>query len=298
MKTSPAHTDPSAIAIDGGGTRCRIALRKDGADITVECGSANVTTDFEAAISEITKGLDLLSDRAGIARSDLTQIPAYAGLAGVTGSAISERVVNAMPFTHLRVEDDRPSALVGAIGLDDGMVAHCGTGSFLAAQVNGKRRFAGGWGAVLGDPASAQWVGRRGLTLTLDTVDNTREHSPLSQFFLDKFSDAAGIVNFASTARPVDFGALAPAITTHAAKGDALATQIMREAASYIVDTLPLLGWRPGMPLCLTGGIAAHYAPYLPDNMQRCVTPPLGEPLNGALALAQLFSKEVSSEDY
>ncbi|WP_282181215.1 BadF/BadG/BcrA/BcrD ATPase family protein [Aliiroseovarius marinus] len=296
MNHSRTYMTKPVVAVDGGGTRCRLGLRQGGSDTAVELGSANVTTDFDAAIAEISRGLDLLSARSGIAMNELSGLPAYVGLAGVAGSAIAQRVAQALPFSHIRVEDDRPSALVGALGDQDGVVAHCGTGSFLAAQIDGDQRFAGGWGPVLGDPASAQWVGRRGLTVTLDAVDGIREGSALSRYFLDKLSGAAGIVDFASTARPVDFGALAPAVTAHAAEGDALASLVMIEAANGIAELLPVLGWKPGMAICLTGGIAPQYASYLPDEMQHCVTAPAGEPLSGALTLAQFFSKEIAHE--
>lgn len=283
------------LAIDGGGTRCRLAVRNSDGDTVVEVGSANVTTNFDAAISEIMRGLEQLATGVGVTLDDLSTLPAYAGLAGVAGPAIAKQVENALPLRKIRVEDDRPAALKGALGNGDGVVAHCGTGSFVAAHVNGARRFAGGWGPVLGDPASAQWVGRRGLSVTLDAVDGIRHHSDLSRYFLNLHAGAAGIVAFASTARPVDFGALAPAITKHAAAGDALAQQVMQEAGQSIADVLPVLGWTPGMAICLTGGIAPHFAPYLPDQMQSCITEPLGQPLSGALALAQEFSAEISN---
>ncbi|MCK0143896.1 BadF/BadG/BcrA/BcrD ATPase family protein [Aliiroseovarius sp. F20344] len=290
------HTTSPILAIDGGGTRCRLAVRNNDGDTVVELGSANVTTNFDTAIAEIIRGLDQLGAIAGLSLDELSKLPTYAGLAGVAGSAIAEKVAKALPFTRIRVEDDRPSALQGALGASDGVVAHCGTGSFVAAQVNGARKFAGGWGPVLGDPASAQWVGRRGLSVTLDAVDGIAPHSDLSKHFLDLHSDAAGIVAFAATARPVDFGALAPAITEYAAAGDALAQQVMQEAGQSIADILPVLGWTPGMAICLTGGIAPHFAPYLPDQMQSCITEPLGQPLSGALALAQEFSEEITNE--
>ncbi|WP_298908023.1 BadF/BadG/BcrA/BcrD ATPase family protein [uncultured Aliiroseovarius sp.] len=296
MRHSHTYTPKPVVAVDGGGTRCRLALRKGGVDTVVELGSANVTTDFDAAIAEISRGLDLLSARSGIAMDELCGLPAYVGLAGVTGPVIAQRVAQALPFSRIRVEDDRPSALVGALGDQDGIVAHCGTGSFLAAQIDGELRFAGGWGPVLGDPASAQWVGRRGLSVTLDTVDGIRENSALSRYFLGKFAGAAGIVQFASTARPEEFGALAPAVTAHAAEDDTLATQVMNEAVNGIAELLPILGWKPGMAICLTGGIAPHYASYLPEEMQCCITAPAGEPLSGALSLAQSFSKEIAHE--
>ena len=56
------------------------------------------------------------------------------------------------------------------------------------------------------------------------------------------------------------------------------------------------LGWTSGLPICLTGGIGPHYRGYLPEMMQTSVAPALGEPLTGAIALAEDFRKELAHE--
>ena len=293
MHDLPPQHSTSVIAIDGGGTRCRLALTTGRAPVEVEVGSVNVTSNFGAAMSELTRGLDALAAKAGMPLVDLATTPTYAGLAGIMDQDMAHKVAAALPQHHIRIEDDRHAAVCGALGTNDGVLAHCGTGSFMAAQVAGKTRLIGGWGAVLGDPASAQWVGRRALTLTLDVVDDLRPPSQLSDQLLAELTDSAGIVAFAARARPSEFGMLAPLVTKLASDGDTLAAQIMAEAAKSITDLLPKLGWSPGMALCLTGGIGPHYAPYLPGDIAASIAAPLGEPLSGAIALAQLYRDEV-----
>lgn len=287
------HTTP-VLAIDGGGTRCRIALR-DGQNLTrVEVGSANVSTDFEAAIREVLSGLAQLSDASGVPMQALCAVPAYAGLAGVTGQTLAARVAGALPLQNIKVEDDRPSALRGAVGAGEGFVAHCGTGSFVAAQLNSGIRLAGGWGAVLGDPSSAQWVGRQSLARTLDVADGLAQASDLSAALLDRFEGTSGIVAFAAKASPAEFGGLAPAVSKGAVNGDALAKSIMQDAADGMATTIRKMGWQEGLPICLTGGIGPYYADYMPADMQACLTEKQGEPLSGALSLAEDFSKEIA----
>ncbi len=294
MTVEPRHsTTAQFIAIDGGGTRCRVALRHQGRDITAEVGSANVTSDFDAALQQISLGLTQVAEQAGLA--DLSAVPAYLGLAGVAGPAMADRVRAALPFKFARVEDDRRAAVRGALGRQDGAIAHCGTGSFFATQINGLSRFSGGWGPVLGDEASAQWVGRRALTLTLASVDGLAPETALARHCLETYGGAAGIVAFAANAKQVEFGHIAPAVTQHAATGDALACQILQEAADVLAQTLPELGWRNDMTLCLTGGIARFYGPYLPENMKLMIRDPAGEPLSGALTLAQDFYHELAN---
>jgi len=288
----------SVLALDGGGTRCRLALSR-GADVTtVETGSANISTDLGGAVAQVRAGLAQLSAVTGHPAEALAMCPIYIGIAGVTGPVIADRFAAELPFRQVRVSDDRPTALSGALGGRDGLVAHCGTGSFFAAQIGGSPRFAGGWGAVLGDPASAQWVGRRALACTLEEVDQLRAASGLGAQLLDRFGGAAEIVSFAVTASPADFGRVAPDVTDLAAKGDPLALEILTGAGREIATTLQKMGWVPELPLCLTGGIAPHFRPYLPPVMQQACSPPVGTPLDGAIALAHEFAREVRDDDH
>ena len=288
--------ESSFLAIDGGGTRCRVAFC-NGLDVTVvERGSANVSTDFDAAMREVEVGVSDLAERCTVPMGALKKLPVYAGFAGVTDESMAARVAKALSFDWIRVEDDRPSALRGALAECDGYVAHCGTGSFVAAQQGGVMRFVGGWGPVLGDPASAQWVGRRALSKTLDAVDGLLPRTELVRHFLEIHGGAAGIVAFARAAKPVEFGAIAPLVTEHAARGDDLAGLVLRDAADEVAGVLTTIGWSNGQRICLTGGIGPQFADYLPHDMQAALAAPAGEPLQGAIALARDLAAEVTNE--
>lgn len=289
---------PSYLAVDGGGTRCRLALRAPSGQMHVtETGSANVTTDLVAATQEILRGLDALAQISGLAVKEIAALPAYLGLAGITGEEMAMRLAAALPFAHTRIEDDRPAALRGVLGARDGMVAHCGTGSFIATQFAGQMRFVGGWGAVLGDEASAQWVGRQALARSLDVVDELTEASALSHHVLTTLGGGAGVVRFAATATPAAFGRFAPDVTRLADEGCAMSRAILQQAASHIATTLSILGWQDGLRICLTGGIGPSYAPYLPAAMMTALRDPEGQPLDGAIALAEEFVSDCATKD-
>ncbi|MCH2095483.1 MAG: ATPase [Rhodobacteraceae bacterium] len=287
--------DAFSLAVDGGGTRCRIALVGGEMPLVAGAGSVNVSTDFAGATAELLRGFQDLAMQAGGTLDDLSPVPAYIGLAGVTGPELAERLAEGLPLVHVRIEDDRLAALRGALGRSDGVVAHCGTGSFVASRRAGQVRLAGGWGPVLGDEASAQWVGRQALARTLDAVDGFLVETELSRGLLSKFGSAAEIVAFAGAASPADLGALAVMVTDNAAAGDGIAVAILQNAAEDVVTACKRLGWTSGMPICLTGGIGPFYRPYLPADMQQDVMPPKGEPLAGAIALAEEFRKEIHS---
>ncbi|MFQ6548448.1 BadF/BadG/BcrA/BcrD ATPase family protein [Aestuariibius sp. 2305UL40-4] len=284
------------VAVDGGGTRCRIAASDGDRMWMVEAGSANASTDFEEALHEINTGLEGLAEQMGCPVSALHAARAFVGLAGVTGPAIEGRLRSALPFEHMRVSDDREAAVRGVLGTRDGVVGHCGTGSFYARQLGGAVTLAGGWGPVLGDEASAQWAGRYALRLTLETVDGRLRPSPLSARLLDDFEGAAGIVGFAAKARPSDFGELAPLVTEYAARQDAIACQIMQRGADEISRALRHVGWRPGLAVCLTGGIGPHYAPFLARDLRTDLAQAEMEPLDGAIALARDLAQEIAND--
>ncbi|MDP5220891.1 BadF/BadG/BcrA/BcrD ATPase family protein [Ruegeria sp. 2205SS24-7] len=291
MTDSP---DTQVLAIDGGGTRCRIALVRGNHRRVIEAGSANVTTDFDSAVRCLREGIETLAKHSDTRPQTLHALPAFVGLAGVTGQTIVDRLTTALPLQNVHYADDRLAALRGALGRGDGLVAHCGTGSFFAAQLAGTHRLAGGWGSVLGDEASAQWVGRAALSQLLHQVDGFIPISAMIEEFRTQFSTATEIVEFARTATPAAFGALAPQVTAHAQTGDPAALKIMQRAAEHITLTLTQMGWTTGTPICLTGGIGPHYAPYFPDPLKGELSKPLGEPLDGAIALAQERGKEIA----
>lgn len=287
---------PLIFAVDGGGTRCRVAACA-GRQVTVlETGSANVSTDFEGAVHQIERGVQAHLDRLGVSAEQLQQAPAFVGLAGVTGERIAARLRAALPFRHVRVADDRLAAVRGVLGRRDGVIAHCGTGSFYAAQRGGEIRLAGGLGPVLGDEASAQWVGRAALRLTAEMLDGRRSPTPLGKLLEADFDGLAGIIHYASTAQPADFGTLAPLVTEFAAAGDAMAMAIMQQGADEITRGLRYIGWRAGLVTCLTGGIGPYYAAYLPKDLQASFAAASGEPMDGAISLAQDFAKEIADE--
>lgn len=284
---------PEVIAVDGGGTRCRVACTLDGVQHLVEVGSANASTDIDRTLVEVTRGLEHLSERVGTRLDDLRHVPAFVGLAGVVSADIARRIADGLPLRRVRVDDDRPASVRAALGKDDGATAHCGTGSFFAIQNHGTIRLSGGWGSVLGDQASAQWLGRKALLATLDVSDGVRRETELSTRLLDRFGSTAGIVAFAAKASPADFGALARLITEAEEQNDTLARDLLRRGADHIARTLVAMGWTSGLPICLTGGIAGHYRDYLPRDMQAEVIGARGEPIDGALSLAQDFAREV-----
>jgi glucosamine kinase len=284
----------SVIAVDGGGTRCRLVLDGPDGRHAVEVGPANVTSDFDAAIAEIEAGLGALANAAGTDAAALRDLPAFVGLAGVVDAAMAARVAAALPLRRARVEDDRPSALRGALGARDGAIGHFGTGSFFALQAGGQVRLAGSWGSRLGDEGSAFWVARAALSATLEAVDRLIEPTGLTEALLARFGSPGGIVAEAATAAPGQIGALAVLVTAAAVEDDAVALRILRAGGDHIARVTAQMGWQPGMAFCLTGGLGPSYRPYLPAPLERALIAPDAAPIEGAVALARAFAAETA----
>lgn len=286
--------NPYVIALDGGGTRCRLALVSEVKTIRIDGDAANVSSSFEAARDTILDCIARLSEQSGLTADEVASIPAYLGLAGICGAAITDRLRDALPFEHVRIEDDRRSALHGAFSSTDGFLAHCGTGSFLAVQSDGQSRFVGGWGPVLGDQASARWMGIRALSRCLDTIDGFAPETNLTRTLLDRYGGAAGVVEFAGRASPAEVGVIAQDVTEHAARKDTVAVGVLADGAQEITEALRNLGWMESDRVCLTGGLGPCYAEYLPDEMKSALVAPEGSPMDGAIALARDFAGELS----
>ena len=280
------------LGVDGGGTRCRLALDGPAGRHDIEVGPANVFTDLEGAMAQVAAGVEALAAAAGTTPGSLYRLPAYLGLAGVTDDQVARSVADALPFSQARVSDDRRIALRGALGRRDGVLAHFGTGSFLACQAGGNVRLAGGWGWQLGDEGSAYWVARSALSATLDAFDGLRAPSDLTSSLLHRFGSPGEIVSFCGASKPGDVAALSPAICEAARNGDPVGRSILELGAAHIETVVASFGWRDGMVLCLTGGMGPQYRDYLSEGLLGALAPAASDPIDGALDLARELALE------
>ena len=90
--------DKAVLAVDGGGTSCRIALQDGGARHVVTLGPANVATDLSGAIATIREGIARLAAEVDAGPETLCGLPAYLGLAGILDDEDAERVRSALPL--------------------------------------------------------------------------------------------------------------------------------------------------------------------------------------------------------
>lgn len=278
------------VGIDGGGSGCRVAIANLSGEIIGQAsgGPANVTTDANQSIANLSDAILAAVQQAGLTESDLAAAIAHAGLAGVMTEQHEKVVSDSLPCAVARVTDDCITSATGALGPRDGILLAIGTGSTIATLRKGTFKRIGGWGFQLGDQASGAWLGRALLCHTLLCIDGLEKHSELTLAILREFSgDPNALVRFAKTARPIDYAQFSPQIVDATKSGDSVAQLLMKRGAGYLSDVLYASSFGKDDVLCLLGGLGAAYEAYLEPQARSAIMPALGSALDGALALAK-----------
>jgi glucosamine kinase len=277
------------LGIDGGATRCRARIADaDGRALGEgEAGPANPRLDMAGATAAILAATRAALAAAGLAEDRIGTLRAGLGLAGVgqrKDRAAFERWAH--PFAAMTFATDAHAALLGAHDGGDGAILILGTGSCGLALVAGRERRVGGWGFPISDAASGAWIGLASLRRALDGHDGVRPATPFTRAVMARFDDdPERAVAFQETARPGDYGALAPLAFDHA--DDPAAAPILDRAgedAGLLARALLATGARR---LSLLGGVAVHLAPRLPDDVRGPIVAPAGDALAGAVAMAR-----------
>lgn len=268
------------LGIDGGGTGCRAAVA-DASGVVQgrgEAGPANIASDPVGAAENILRA----SQAAIAAAGGGAVVAAGLGLAGANAAGAPERLRAALPFGRVIVVTDAITAVKGALGAGDGIVAAIGTGSVFAVQRAGVIRQIGGRGLVLGDEASGAWIGRAVLRAALRAVDGFTPMTPLLSALIDEMGGPDGVVAFSLRARPVDFAELAPRLLDST---DAAAQAVMAQAVADVAEAVAQLQQGGSLPVVFLGGLGPFFASRLQGRWD--IRPALGSALDGALLLAR-----------
>lgn len=278
------------VAVDGGGSTCRASVADlDGNVLGRARGqSANLNTDFDASRANIIETVRGAYRAAGLAEDRMAADYAYFGLAGASIGKIAQQLEGSLDFHRIKVVTDREITVQGALGDGDGTVVLMGTGSFFARRMAGACRNIGGWGFRLCDDGGGAYLGMALMRRTIQAFDGRIENSPLTRRVLEQFGGTPnGIVSFAQTASPKEFGEYAPWVTAAFAERDLVAVALIDAAVERLEQTLEILGAASGGPLCMLGGLGPFYQTQLSEKYQKLCQPPIGDALAGAIWLAQ-----------
>ncbi len=277
------------IGVDGGGTSCRAAVASpDGAILGKgEAGSSNITTNLDGAADNIMAAIRAALSSAGISDDVLPDCAAVLGLAGANVGDFAKRLAERLPFALKDIESDATIALQGALADGDGAIAILGTGSAFLSRKGETLRLIGGWGFQLSDLGGGARLGRDALELAILAHDGVVDRSPLTDELLAQFERGPdGIVLFAQTAKPVDYGRHAPTVLRHLESGDANAKRLF-EASARTVDAAFDALCKDGIDrIALLGGLAKFYPAYLAERHRQILVQSKADALTGAVELA------------
>ncbi|ANL66585.1 N-acetylglucosamine kinase protein [Rhizobium phaseoli] len=278
-----------AIGIDGGGTSCRAAVADRNGNVIGrgKSGPANILSDLESSLFNIVESARQALSDAGLDAGDVSSVSAVVGVAGANVMDYGQRIEKALPFAEGHVVTDALISLQGALGDADGIVGAFGTGSVYNARRDGRLRGIGGWGFVVGDQASGARLGRDLMERSLLAHDSVRPASPITEAIMAEYgNDPERIVEFAHTARPKDFARYAPIVFEHATRGDVVAAGIVSDAATAIGESLEALLWPECPSICLLGGLAEAFEPWLSERYRSRLARPKNDAQQGAVELA------------
>jgi len=285
------------LGFDGGGTSCRAAVASADGRILGrgKSGAANILTDPDTALVNIVDAARAAFGDAGIDPAHMGSAAAVLGLAGNNVGDAVHYVKQRLPFAKAEIVSDVLIALEGALPAGDGAVASLGTGTVYVVRRGAAVSYIGGWGFTIGDLGSGARLGQALLQESVLAFDGIHPSSPLTDAVMAEFhDDPREVVDFARQARPGDFGRYAPRLFEFAGKGDPVALHLLKAATTSIDETLDVVVDRGGKPICLLGGLAVLYRPWLAERHQSLFVEPLADALTGSVMLAAKHAAAIS----
>lgn len=301
------------LGFDAGGTKTDCALLDASGRLIAEAsgGPANpLRTGFAKACNALG---DTARHALAEARQDAGSVGAIcAGIAGAGRPRVARRISSyfsrAFPQAAVRVTTDIEIALEAAIGQGEGLVIVAGTGSAACGRNSvGQTARAGGWGPWIGDAGSAYEIGRRAVEAVLRARDHLGPPTALNEQILraEETQDWDALIERIARHPDNVFPALFPVVSKVAAAGDAVAREILADAAkslAYLAQgVIDSLGLRErSFTFAKSGGVfghSAHFDSALAQELSRIAPAARIEPLRipPARAAAELARKSVST---
>jgi glucosamine kinase len=286
--TTISSTIRYVAGADGGGTKCRVRVRRRDGSLVGEGlgGRANLYASVPDAVESIKAAMAAAFAAAGLSNVDSAEIACGLGLAGASVREAVDALKERLPYGRIAVTTDGAAALAGAFRGGDGAIAILGTGAAYLARRGDLLHEVGGWGFHAGDQGSGADLGRMALRYSLLAHDGVLASSAMTEAVLARFGgDPMRLIAFARDASPAEYGALAPLVADNAETGDVNALHCLEEALNVIRASLRKVTAGGGR-LCLLGGLAARYRPHLEAEFSELLAEPQADAMEGALLLA------------
>jgi glucosamine kinase len=275
--------------VDGGGTKCRVRLRDAAGRLLAEAegGPANIRLGLHIAWGNILGALDQALIEAGQTHLSWDKISLGLGLAGIADASDVEMTIKAGPdLARVDASTDAHVACLGAFDGKDGGILIAGTGSAGYAWVGQEAHTVGGWGFEVCDDGSAAALGREAIRSSLQGYDGLAPATDFTRAVIKHFGQPADIVHWVTSAKPRDFGVLAPMTVQYAEAGDPVAVELVQQSAHDLGRYIMRLHEIGCEKVCLVGGMAEPFSPWLAPWTRAVLAPPRQDALEGALLLA------------
>jgi N-acetylglucosamine kinase-like BadF-type ATPase len=217
----------------------------------------------------LAEAVAAVSGAAAISPSEITS--AFFGLPAYGEVSTDLPLLDAAPGPALghgryRCDNDMVCGWAGSLGLDDGINVISGTGSMTYGRRADAGARVGGWGELFGDEGSGYWIGIRGLQAFSQMSDGRLPAGPLLDLLrrhlgLGADLDAVDLVLNRWRGSRREIAALSRPVVDAARRGDAVAREILSDAAAELVllveATRRRLGFPPEetVPVSYSGGV-------------------------------------------
>ena len=293
------------LGVDAGGSQTECAVGDDqailGRSTATSCKVQKVGED--AARKALQQGVREACPKAGIKPQQLTHsCIGVAGASDARAALVVHRMMRDLVGGEVDVVGDNAIALEAAFRTGPGVIAIAGTGSIVFGRnERGETARAGGWGPVISDEGSAEWIGRRAAAAAVRAVD-TGQSTTLTKATLEAWHVATrdDIVRLANGYPRPDFAALYPHVLHAALDGDVLARDLLLQAGTEIAALTKIVIrklWpgRHAVRVCVAGGVfsSAAIVRQVFSNSLRAERPDVAvsfghvHPVVGALAIAR-----------
>ncbi len=296
MRTN-ATSAGSVLLVDGGGTKTRAVLvgpddRRLGEGLA---GPSNLMIGVVTARQAVSAACEQALDGAG---QGGTIPPLHCAMAGAGNLQLCRDFSAIEPAPETLVTDAFAS-MIGALGGKPGVGLVVGTGSAgYCLDERGQIREGGGWGLAIGDEGSGAWIGRAAVTLTVKIIDGqgdpvldgigADERQAFGRVQLQTVGNSrTDLLEWVRQATPAKFASLTPSIVALAGSGNQVAVRLLEKAGEDLEVLCQALDARGTLPVAMIGGLAPHLQSYLPANLAERVNPPVGDVIDGLLALAR-----------
>jgi len=254
-----------------------------------EAGPAALRLGIDRSLAAVERACRAAAADAGLPASELRQMDAVVGLAGIGRKGLLEELTaRPHPFRSVRYVNDATIACLGAHNGSDGGVVIIGTGSVGLAIINHREIRIGGYGFPISDGGSGAALGLGALRVALKAYDGRISKTPLASEMMRRFQDdPLEAIAWTDNATATDYASFAPLVLDFAEQGDVAALEIVRVAARE-VDGLANRLFQCGAPrVALLGGLAQRMQSFLARDLLERLVPSMGDAIDGALLLAR-----------